>query len=87
MEERKKAIQNLKIARGQIEGIIKMIEDERYCIDISNQIISAQGLLKKSNSMILKNHLNHCVKEAMQHDNADEKIDEVIDILGKLLGK
>ena len=85
--ERKKALQSLKTARGQIDGIIKMIEDERYCIDISNQIISAQGLLKKSNSMILKNHLNHCVKEAMQHDNADEKIDEVIDILGKLLGK
>ena len=40
MEERKKAIQNLKIAKGQIEGIIKMIEDERYCIDVSNQIIA-----------------------------------------------
>ena len=48
MEERKKAIQNLKIAKGQIEGIIKMIEDERYCIDISNQIIAVQSLLKKS---------------------------------------
>ena len=86
-KNRKMILQCLKTCRGQIEGIIKMIEDERYCIDISNQIISAQGLLKKSNSMILKNHLNHCVKEAMQHDNADEKIDEVIDILGKLLGK
>ena len=43
MEERKKAIQNLKIAKGQIEGIIKMIEDERYCVDISNQIIAVQS--------------------------------------------
>ena len=49
MEERKKAIQSLKIAKGQIEGIIKMIEDGRYCIDISNQIIAVQSLLKKSN--------------------------------------
>ena len=48
MEERKKAIQNLKIAKGQIEGIIKMIEDERYCIDVSNQIIAVQSLLKKA---------------------------------------
>lgn len=47
MEERKKAIQNLKIAKGQIEGIIKMIEDERYCVDISNQIIAVQSLLKR----------------------------------------
>ena len=37
-DERKKALQSLKTARGQIEGIIKMIEDDRYCIDISNQI-------------------------------------------------
>lgn len=86
-KNKKMTLQCLKTCRGQIDGIIKMIEDERYCIDISNQIISAQGLLKKSNSMILKNHLNHCVKEAMHQDNADEKIDEVIDILGKLLGK
>ena len=59
MEERKKAIQNLKIAKGQIEGIIKMIEDERYCIDISNQIIAVQSLLKKANMQILKRHLDN----------------------------
>ncbi len=53
MEERKKAIQNLKVAKGQIEGIIKMIEDERYCVDISNQIIAVQSLLKKSIYVIL----------------------------------
>ena len=57
-KDKKMILQCLKTCRGQIDGIIKMIEDERYCIDISNQIISAQGLLKKSNSMILKNHLN-----------------------------
>ena len=39
-DERKKALQNLKTARGQIDGIIRMIEEGRYCIDISNQILS-----------------------------------------------
>ncbi len=46
-EERKKALISLKTSKGQIEGIIKMIEDGRYCVDISNQIIASQALLKK----------------------------------------
>ena len=78
MEERKKAIQNLKIAKGQIEGIIKMMEDERYCVDISNQIIAVQSLLKKANMQILRRHLDHCVKDAILHNNGDEKINEII---------
>ena len=85
MEERKKAIQNLKIAKGQIEGIIKMIEDERYCVDISNQIIAVQSLLRKSNIEILRRRLNHCVKDAILNSNGDEKIDEIINLFEKML--
>ena len=84
MEERKKAIQNLKIAKGQIEGIIKMIEDERYCVDISNQIIAVQSLLKKANMQILRRHLDHCVKYAILHNNGDEKINEIINLFEKV---
>ena len=43
--EREKALKNLKTAKGQLEGIIKMIEEERYCIDISNQILASTALL------------------------------------------
>ena len=86
-DERKKALQSLKTAKGQIEGIIKMIEDERYCIDISNQILAAQSLLKKANMTILKQHMQHCVKEACHQDKADEKIDEIISILEKIVSK
>ena len=84
MEERKKAIQNLKLAKGQIEGIIKMIEDERYCIDISNQLLAIQSLIKNANNEVLSNHLNHCVKHAINEHDADKKIDEVIKLLTKL---
>lgn len=86
-EERKKALQSLKTARGQIEGIIKMIEDERYCVDISNQIMAAQSLLKRANMLILRQHLEHCVKDACHHDQGDEKIDEIISILEKIMNK
>ena len=86
-EERKKALQSLKTARGQIDGIVKMIEDERYCMDISNQIVAAQALLKRSNLLILKQHLNHCVKQAVINGESDEKIDEIMTILEKAMSK
>lgn len=84
-EEKKKALQLLKTCRGQIDGIIKMIEDGRYCVDISNQIIASQSLLKKSNQLILKQHMHCCVKEAITENKADEKIEEMLDILNKLI--
>lgn len=86
-EERNKALQSLKTAKGQIEGIIKMIEDDRYCIDVANQILAAQSLLKKADLMILQGHLRHCVKEACNNNNPDEKIEEVNKILEKILSK
>ena len=86
-EEKKKAIQCLKTSKGQIEGVIKMIEDERYCIDISNQIIAAQSILKKANMLILKQHMNNCVKDAFLNNDGEEKVDELIGVLGKLIDK
>ena len=85
--ERQKAMQSLKTARGQIDGIIKMIEDERYCVDISNQIMASSALLKRANLLILQQHLSHCVKDACQNGNADEKIDEIMTILEKAMSK
>ena len=54
-QEQKKAMQALKTSKGQIDGIIKMLEDGRYCIDVSNQIMAAGSLLKKANMLV--NHL------------------------------
>jgi DNA-binding FrmR family transcriptional regulator len=85
--EKVKALQALKTSKGQIEGIIKMIEEGRYCVDISNQIIAAQALLKKSNMLILKQHMHHCVKDAVKADNGEEKIDEIIELLSKIIDK
>lgn len=86
-QEKIRALQSLKTSKGQIEGIIKMLEEGRYCVDISNQIIAAQSLLKKANLLILKQHLSHCVKDAVLSDNGDEKIEEIIDLLSKIMDK
>lgn len=83
-EEKKKALNLLKTGRGQVEAVIRMLEEDRYCVDVSNQIMAVQGLLKKANVLILKQHLDHCVKEAIEEGNGEEKLAEVVQILEKL---
>jgi len=85
--QKKQALQALKTAQGQIEATIKMIEGERYCVDVSNQIFATQSLLKKANLLILKQHMEHCVTEAFEQGNGREKIDEIIQILAKVTNK
>jgi DNA-binding FrmR family transcriptional regulator len=79
--ESRKALAALKTARGQIDGIIKMIEEDRYCIDVSKQILSVIALLKKSNSTVLRQHMNTCVAEAVAAGDASEKLDEIMRIV------
>jgi DNA-binding FrmR family transcriptional regulator len=80
-------VNSLKTARGQIDGILKMIDDERYCIDISKQIFAVQSLLKKANMKILKDHMHCCVADAVQEGNGDEKIEEIVYILEKYIDR
>ncbi len=85
-DERKKALKNLKTVRGQIDGIINMIEEGRYCVDVSNQIMAAYSLLKRANLDILEGHLSHCVKESFDNnENNNEKINEVIQLLNRMI--
>ena len=72
----------LSIAIGQLEGIKKMVEEDRYCLDISDQLSATRALLKKTNNLILKNHIDNCVKNAIK-DGDDSKVDEVIKALEK----
>ncbi len=74
----------LKTARGQIDGLMRMVDEDRYCVDISNQILATQAILRNVNSQILHDHINHCVREAMETDDAEEKITEIMAIIDKL---
>jgi DNA-binding FrmR family transcriptional regulator len=75
----------LKTARGQVDGIIRMVEEDRYCIDVSKQVLASIALLRKANLVILRQHMNTCVKDAVRTDKAAEKIDEITMILEKYL--
>jgi DNA-binding FrmR family transcriptional regulator len=79
-----KVLLRLKTAKGQIDGVIKMIEEERYCIDVANQLLAVQSLVKNANQEVLSDHLQHCVKNSLAMQDADKKIEEVIKILHKM---
>ena len=72
----------LTIAKGQIEGIIRMIDEDRYCMDISDQLMATRALLKKANNQIIKNHIDVCVKNAIENGDT-AKVDELIKALEK----
>ena len=80
-----KLIRLLKTAGGQIEGIIRMIEDKKYCIDVSNQIMAAQAVLGRVNREVLNAHLHSCVLSSVESGSADEKMDEIAAVLDKLI--
>ena len=85
MADQKTVLRLLKTARGQIDGIIKMVEEDRYCIDISTQVMAAEAMLNRANKEILAAHLKHCVNTAQTQSEREEKIDELVDMLGKIL--
>lgn len=75
----------LKTARGQLDGILKMVEEDRYCLDISQQVLAVDAMLRRVNREILTAHLKHCVNTAQTQEEREEKIDELVDMLGKIL--
>lgn len=85
MADSKKVLRLLKTARGQLDGIIKMVEEDRYCIDISTQVMAAEAVLNRVNKEILTAHLKHCVNTAESQEERETKIDELVDMMRKIL--
>lgn len=85
--EKEPQIRKLKTVRGQIEGVMKMIEEDRYCVDISNQLMASISILKNINRDVLTAHMKGCVLTAMEQqdeEQLEEKILELSSIIEKL---
>lgn len=75
----------LKTARGQLDGILKMVEENRYCIDISQQLMATEAILNRANKEILSAHLKHCVQCAASEEERESKINEFVAALDRIL--
>ena len=71
----------LKKIIGQTNGIDKMLDDGRYCVDIVQQILAARAALNKVALIILESHAKSCVVNAIKENRADESIDELLNVL------
>lgn len=79
--QKQKTLINFKKAQSLISSIIKMIEDDKYCIDVMQQNLAALGLLKSAHQMLMENHLNTCFKNAVSSKNNKKKQEMTNEIL------
>lgn len=86
-ETRNACLKRLSRIEGQVRGLSRMLEEDRYCIDIVTQVAAVRAALKKVEEEVLRDHVAHCVEHAIQSGDAAEqrsKVSELITVLGKL---
>ncbi|MDX6646253.1 MAG: CsoR family transcriptional regulator, copper-sensing transcriptional repressor [Miltoncostaeaceae bacterium] len=76
---RRDALNRLKTVRGHLEGVIRMVEDDAYCVDLMKQVSAIQASLERVNRVILRNHLETCFSEAVSGGRGKAAIDELVD--------
>jgi CsoR family transcriptional regulator, copper-sensing transcriptional repressor len=83
---KKSCLKRLSRIEGQVRGLVRMIESDRYCIDVVTQIAAARAALRRAEEEILRDHVAHCVEHAIASGNkADQrrKIAELMDVVGR----
>ncbi len=76
-------LKRLKIVEGHLKGVIRMVEEDAYCIDVIRQVQAVQAALNKVSSQILENHLNSCVITAIRGEDPSERervLSEITDV-------
>src|SRR5712664_2723297 len=74
-------VHRLRSARGHLDGILRMVEEDAYCPDVMKQLSAVQGQLEGASRLVLRNHLETCVTAAMVAGRTDEIVDELIEAL------
>ena len=73
------ALNRLKTARGHLDGVIRMLESDAYCVDVMKQVSAVAGALERVNRVILQNHLETCFSEAVRAGRGQSAIEELLD--------
>lgn len=78
-----RVLHRLKIARGHLSRVIKMVEEDEYCVDVIHQSQAVQKALREVDRLMLENHLKKCAADAMSGSNKDKAIAEVMGVFKK----
>jgi CsoR family transcriptional regulator, copper-sensing transcriptional repressor len=79
--KKRAALNRLKTVRGHLDGIIRMLETDAYCVDVMKQISAVQSALERTNRVMLHNHLETCFSQAVLGGQGATAIDELVDAL------
>ncbi len=75
----------LKRIEGQVRGVARMVEEQRYCIDVIQQLTAVRRAIDEVSLKIMKGHINHCVSEAIQKRQGAQKIDELMETIHRFV--
>lgn len=85
-ESKKSCAARLGRIEGQVRGVARMIEEDRYCIDVLTQLQAIKAALKRVEDEVLRDHVSHCVAHAIERGDADERrrmIDELVEAVAR----
>ncbi|MGA7269946.1 MAG: metal-sensitive transcriptional regulator [Acidimicrobiia bacterium] len=80
-EHKRSAVNRLKTVRGHLDAVLGMVEQERYCPDIMKQVSAVQSSLERVNRILLQNHLETCVTEAVAEGRTAQIVDELMETM------
>jgi DNA-binding FrmR family transcriptional regulator len=85
--DRAQLLRRLSRIEGQVRGIARMIEREEYCVDILQQTAALRAAVDAVSIMVLEDHVQGCVRTAAERGEADQYVDEVLDVVRRTLGR
>jgi len=86
-DKREQLLKRVNRLEGQVRGVGRMIEDDRYCIDIVNQLSAVQAAAREISLQLLEGHVRHCVMDAAHTEDAEPKLRELVQTLGRAMGR
>lgn len=84
-EDRQNLLRRLRRVEGQIRGIQRMLEEERYCVDVLIQLAAVRAALDKVGLALIEDHTRGCVRNAVANNQGDEAIDDLMDVIAQFL--
>lgn len=80
-EHQRNVMNRLKTARGHLDAVLRMVDEDAYCPEVMKQLSAVQGSLERASRLVLRNHLETCVAAAMQAGRTEEIVDELMEAL------
>jgi DNA-binding FrmR family transcriptional regulator len=88
MDDKQEILVRLRRMEGQLKGIQKMVEEDKYCVDVLNQLSSIIAATQKVANIIMKDHIQGCVRDALtRNENSDEYVNELVSVVERFTKK